>query len=155
MSISWPKTFVWFFSGLIISSYKDSNWKASGWGETTLSRCGAQLCRAVSGRSCSQAFDPPEPNMLSCGAAFLAQVPLFGNLLFGKLEDIFPHSDSLPSTFPILTLFSPSPSCQVHELKETSVWESLNNEMTPLSVLIHPTLNLYTTPGGSLCFLQF
>lgn len=60
-----------------------------------------------------------------------------------KLEDTFPQSDSVPSTFPLPVLsftlsYLNSGSIKLSEL---SAWGSLNGEPTSMSLLIYPTLH--------------
>lgn len=70
----------------------------------------------------------------------------------GKHEDTFPHCDSVPSTSPIpaLTLAFYSTPGSI-KLMETFLSGSPNIiEMTPVSILIHVTLNKSQVPWGKI-----
>ena len=63
----------------------------------------------------------------------------------------FPHSDSVPSTLPLLLLLS-APTSGVIELPEFCVLGSLNSERAPTCANFYLPLHLWASPWGKMAF---
>ena len=148
---------MWFFSGLILGSYKGFTWQISeGKCIVAFEGCCIQVfrphCWPCSSHSCisaSGAFIPNALYLRPCAEVFFRC--FCPGLLSGRRREKLRHSSPLwlslqyfSSPRPACLFFPPAPGSIKHP--EAFVQCSCSSEMTPTSVLIHLAFTLCSVP---------